>query len=63
MYSVSKDGTRIVIRNWKDEVVYSADPDSIIIYESGGGPITSKIKDLTDEQLLLALTKAIKLPF
>jgi hypothetical protein len=29
----------------------------------GGGPITSKIKDLKYEQLLLALTKAIKLPF
>lgn len=62
MYRVSKDGTRIVISDWKGVVVYSADPDAIIVYEDPGGRVTARIKDLTDEQLLLALTRAIKLP-
>jgi len=63
MYRVSKDGNLIVIVDWKGNVVYSVDPDSIVVYEEAGKRLTAKVGSLSDEKLLLALTNSVKLPF
>ena len=62
MYKVHRKGGVITILNWKDEVIYSADNESILLYEATAGvKVTKKIVDMSDEQLLLALSKAVKL--
>ena len=62
MYKVWRSEGRVTINDWKDQVVYSADPTALILYEGAGGPTTDEVGKLTDSQLLVALAKAIKLP-
>jgi hypothetical protein len=64
MYKIHRESGRIVISDWNDRIVYSADEDAYVVYKSasGGGTEVVKVKSLTDEQLLNALVSAIKLP-
>lgn len=62
MYKVHRNGGTVSIIDWKDTVVYSADKDSILLYETiAGVKVANRLEQMTDEQLLLALSKAVKL--
>lgn len=64
MYKINRTGNKVVILDWQGKVVYSADEDSILLYDSGAGVTTTdKIGQMSDEKLLLALSKAVKLSF
>ncbi len=61
MYTVAKEGTRVAITDWKGAVVYAAEDDAIIVYESYGATITARVGTLSDEELVVALTSAVRL--
>jgi hypothetical protein len=64
MYKVVRTGGKVVIIDWNGKTIYSADPTDLVVYEGAiGEPTTDEVGKLNDSQLLLALTKAIKLPF
>jgi hypothetical protein len=64
MYKINRTADKVIILDWQGKVVYSADKDSILLYESGAGVTsTNKIAEMSDEQLLIALSQAIRLSF
>ncbi len=60
MYEIKRDDKRVVI--WKgDGTVLDAPEESYLIYDSKGAATVSKLKDLKDPELLIALANAIAL--
>lgn len=62
MYKVHKENGTVIVEDWKNNIIFSADSDSIIVYSSAPGIIkTAKIGNLAEEQLLSALAQAVKI--
>ena len=62
MYKVERGDDKIIIRSaMKNSAVFIAHPDSLIIYETPNGTEISKVKDLNDESLLLALVRIVEI--
>jgi hypothetical protein len=60
MYEIERKDGQVIIRR-AGHAVHSISLASYIVYKLGEEPKVSKIKDLTDEQLLLALVSALKI--
>jgi hypothetical protein len=64
MYKVNRENGRVVITDWKGKIIYSVEGDAIIIYSQiDGSTASARAGKLEDEQLLIALSKAVELPF
>jgi hypothetical protein len=65
MYEIKRDGGRVIITKSvgdKTETVINTTDGAYIVYAAPGNiPTVTKVKDLPDEQLLLALANAITL--
>ncbi|MBN9618086.1 MAG: hypothetical protein BGO25_05665 [Acidobacteriales bacterium 59-55] len=62
MYKVHRENEKVQVIDWRDQVVYSAAKDSRIVYESAKGQSeVFTVGDMNDEDLLAALSKAVKL--
>lgn len=64
MYSIERTKDHIIVRGGtSDRAIFMAPPDSLIVYNSKAQatPMVSKVKDLSDEQLLLALVSIIEI--
>lgn len=64
MYQIERTDEKIIVR-YGNKAIYSASPDSWIIYRDSRSPAdpptVSRAKDLTDQQLLTALATAVEL--
>ena len=60
MYEIERKENEVIIRKG-GHAVYSAPLTAYIIYKSGDDQLVSKVKDLTDEKLLLALANVIEI--
>jgi len=62
MYEIKRDNGRVVIhKGGGASPILSASEDSYVVFEKDGKASVSKVKDLPDDQLLLALSSAIPL--
>lgn len=62
MYKIKRTDEGVTIFDWQGKIVYHADSDSILLYEGiKGVKVTNRVDQLSDEELLLALSKAVKL--
>ena len=60
MYEIERKQDQVIIRR-EGRAVYTTSVASFIVHQSETGLHVSKVKDLTDEQLLLALANAVPL--
>ncbi|MBZ5594189.1 MAG: hypothetical protein LAP39_18255 [Acidobacteriia bacterium] len=60
MYTVKRDDGEATITDKDGRVVFKASTDSYVVYDDGSVS-AKKIKDLTDDKLLIALAKAVPL--
>jgi len=60
VYIIERKDSRIIVRQ-DDQPKFSAPEDSYIIYNSPAGQKCAKLKDLPDDQLLLAIANKIEL--
>jgi hypothetical protein len=61
MYEIERKEKEIIIRKGT-YAVFTASPDSWIVYRSDDGKMmASKLKDLTEERLLLALANVVEI--
>ena len=60
MYEIERQDKAVIIRKG-GHVIYSATPDSYLAYRSGDDQLVSQVKDLTNDELLLALVNAIEI--
>lgn len=58
MYKVTRDANGVSVTDWKGQVVYSSDLDSIVVAFIDSESFVSTVKDLTDLQLVKALAFA-----
>lgn len=62
MYKIKRTADEVTIFDWNGKIIYHADTDSILLYEGVKGvKVTNRIDKMSDEELLLALAKAVKL--
>lgn len=64
MYEIARNGGRVIITQGdrdKPVVVFNASQDAYVMYTKDSGQRVTKVKDLPDEELLLALANAIHL--
>lgn len=63
MYQVKRNGDVVEVLDWKGETIYSVPSTTFILYRSGNSPaiLSSKVSQLNDEQLLIALAQSVKL--
>ena len=60
MYEVERKDKQVIIRK-NGHAVYTASLDAYIIYdEPEKGRTVARVKDLTDDKLLLALSRAVE---
>jgi hypothetical protein len=65
MYKVKREDGNVKVFDEDGREVYAGDAQSFIIYRSDSKDTVldvSKIKDLSDDKLLLALATAVRLP-
>lgn len=60
MYQIERKDDEIIIRKGK-YAVFSAAPESWLIYRDDGKMAASQLKDLTEEKLLLALANVVEI--
>ena len=58
LYEVQRNGNTVIVKKGT-LVKLNAPKDSFVIYKEGNDQKVSKLGDLTDEQLLLALVNAL----
>jgi hypothetical protein len=58
MYRIKRTDTNVAVLKGSTPV-FSAHPDSYVVYEEGDERKDSRIGELTDEQLLLALANRV----
>lgn len=62
MYEIKRENGRVVIHKGVGaSAILNASEDSYVVFEKDGKASVSKVKDLPDDQLLLALSSAIPL--
>lgn len=62
MYEIKRENGRVIIRKGSAaQPILSADETSFVIFEQDGKRTVSRLKDLTDEQLLMALASPVPL--
>lgn len=61
MYEIERKDGRVIVRKGEHPKL-NAPEGSYLVYHTNTGNKVSRIKDLTDEQLLLALASVVDLP-
>ena len=61
MYRVEKLDGKVIVRDAEGHAVYSAPEDSYLVHRESTGVKVSRVKDLPDAQLLLALVNLVKI--
>ena len=62
MYKIVREDQKVQILDWNGKIIYSVPEDAIVVYVNAVGKTdTAKANKMSDEQLLLALSKAVKL--
>jgi hypothetical protein len=60
MYTVKRENSEVTITDRDGKTIFKASADSFVVYNDG--TVTAKkIKDLTDDKLLVALAEAVPL--
>lgn len=64
MYSIERAENTVIVRDGNTRAIFVAPPDSFIVYKGANSSNVveiSKVKDLSDEKLLLALVNAVEI--
>jgi hypothetical protein len=63
MYKINRKEGKVIVTDSDGRVVYSADPDSILVYrrQSDQKVEAAKVSGFTDEALLIALANVVVL--
>ena len=62
MYEIERKDGRVIVRKGDNPRLNAPDSSSIVYKDANGATVVNRLKDLKDDQLLIALASAIELP-